>query len=80
MTTKTKTRRMTLSRLMQERGLGPQELAERAGVGRSSLWRWMHGRAEPRNFQAKQLAEALGVSVTSLLLAISASRREAASD
>lgn len=72
-----KTKTKTLNDLLLDRGLGPQEAAARAGVGRSSLWRWATGTAWPRNDQLAALAKALDVDTTTIVEALAGSRERA---
>ena len=43
-----------------------EELAERAGLSKPTLWKWETGRSEPRDRSLARLAEALGVSLRAL--------------
>jgi transcriptional regulator with XRE-family HTH domain len=67
-------RQDTLAALVAERGLGLQDLAERARVGRTSLWRWMTGESAPRIPQQRRLADALGIAVERVRAAVEAGR------
>jgi len=60
----------TLASLVAEKGIGLADLADRAKVGRTSLWRWLEGKARPRLPQQKRLADALGVPVERVRAAI----------
>ena len=48
-------------------GMTSEELAEAAGVHRVTLSRWENGHASPTLEQLRLMAEALGVSVHSLI-------------
>ncbi|GGO33540.1 helix-turn-helix domain-containing protein [Deinococcus humi] len=55
----------TLNQWRKERGLGVDELAERAGVGRS-IGSWLYGGKVPKLKASLALAGALGVEVTQI--------------
>lgn len=55
-------RNETLQDLIEARGLGLKATAQAARIGRTSLWRWLHGLAVPRHAQAAALGAALGVT------------------
>jgi len=73
----------TLSGRLAARGLAIGATAQRAGVDRITLWRWIHGRSVPRPPQARALARVLqrkGETLDELTLWIlSASQRAVAS-
>jgi transcriptional regulator with XRE-family HTH domain len=69
-----KTKNKTLAELMLESSMGPQELADRIGAGRTSVWRWMNGHSIPRNGQVKQVASALGIPESVVAAAITVAR------
>lgn len=53
--------------LMADRGMSYTELAERAGISRQMVSRYMHNESIPSLFVAVHLAEALGVTVDDLV-------------
>jgi transcriptional regulator with XRE-family HTH domain len=57
----------TLQRLREKAGLSQSELAEKAGVPVRSIQNWEQGHRQPRAPALLPLAQALGVSVESLL-------------
>ncbi len=59
-----------LKELRRRRVLTMEELAERAGVGRNTIWRLEHGvmGAQPRT--VRKLAKALGVEPEELIASI----------
>lgn len=59
------TEQKTLNQWRKERGLSVDELAQRAGVGRS-LGSWLYGGQVPKLKASLALAEALGVEVTQI--------------
>jgi len=63
----------TFQELLEQRGIGPSELAKSTGIGRSSIYRWSKGRAQPRIAQARKLSDRLLVTVKDLREAISRS-------
>jgi transcriptional regulator with XRE-family HTH domain len=63
-----------LAERMAAKGLGPLELSQVTGFGRSSVWRWMNGKALPQTAQIPGLAKALGVPVERAAAAVKASR------
>lgn len=56
-----------IRRLREERGWTQQELAYRAGVSTTTMWKTEAGRATPRLPVLEKFAEALGVDVRDLL-------------
>ncbi len=56
-----------LSRIMKERRLSIKELSEMSGVPTSTLHEWQNGRSPRDPVKAKQLAEALELSLDQLL-------------
>lgn len=58
-------------RLAAERGIALAHLADRAGIGRTTLWRLLdvneRGPSDPRLSTVNALAQALGVDVFDLL-------------
>lgn len=68
----------TLETLILNSGLGLQATAEKAMVGRTSLWRWCSGLVTLRNAQAAALARALGCSTDRVVAAAKASREQSA--
>lgn len=64
-------------RLRKEAGLTMAQLAERLGVSKPTIWAWEQGRARPVDARMSAIAEALGVSVQSLLFAPADSGAEA---
>ena len=67
----------SLADLLASSGMGLRQAAEAAGIGRSSLWRWIHGRARPQSPQVSALAATLGVRLDRLMAAVEVSRRKA---
>jgi transcriptional regulator with XRE-family HTH domain len=59
--------RKTIRELRNEKGWSQAELAHRAGVAPSS---WESGRYEPRASQLRELADALGVKMDDIELAV----------
>ena len=51
-----------LKLLLEERGMTQAELAERSGIGKSTIGEWIKGRTkEPTFSKSKRIADALGV-------------------
>lgn len=51
-----------LKQLLDERGMTQSELAERSGIGKSTIGEWIKGRTnEPTFSKSKRIADALGV-------------------
>jgi transcriptional regulator with XRE-family HTH domain len=59
--------RVNLDRLMRDRSIFSREIAELAGVTQFSVSRWRTGRGYPLPERLEKIAEALGVSVETLL-------------
>lgn len=62
-------RNESLEDLIDADGDDLQAIAERARIGRTSLWRWINGVAFPRHAQAAALALALGVKAERVIAA-----------
>jgi transcriptional regulator with XRE-family HTH domain len=56
-----------LRRIREQRGLSQQQLADRAGVVKSTIYEAEAGRHIPRIQTLEKLADALGVSIVDLL-------------
>lgn len=51
---------MRLRSLLDEKGLTPQELADKSSVSKSSISLYLHGYNEPKSKNAKKMADILG--------------------
>lgn len=58
---------MTFKELMKKKGYTQTELAERLGVTQSTVSYWATGLNQPRTKQLQAIAQALGVSVSTLV-------------
>ena len=58
----------TLRWRMEDLGLSRKQLAERVGVSQAAVALWVNMKTTPRAVVIPKLAEALGVSVTELLV------------
>lgn len=64
----------TIRRLREERSIAQEELAHRAGISTGSLSRIERGLASPAWTTVGRIAEALGVSVAELAVAVERDR------
>lgn len=58
---------MTFKELMKKKGYTQTELAERIGVKQPTISGWVQGLNQPRTKQLPVIAQALGVSVSTLV-------------
>lgn len=52
---------MRLRKALEDKGISPQELANKSGVSKSSISLYLNGYNEPRTRNAKKMADVLGV-------------------
>ena len=58
---------MTFKELMKRKGYTQTELAEKLGVKQATISGWQNGLRMPRTKQLQVIAQALGVSVSTLV-------------
>ena len=58
---------MTFKELIKRKGYTQEQLAEKLGVDQSTISGWQNGIRTPRTKQLPLIAQALGVSVSTLL-------------
>lgn len=56
-----------IKNIMEEKGVSQKELAEKSGIAKSSVSRYLSGSREPRIDVLKNFAEALSIDVNLLL-------------
>ena len=56
-----------LKKLREKAGLSVDELAEKSGISRTTLFNWESATNEPKLGQLPQVAESLGVTVRTLI-------------
>ncbi len=54
-------KRETLRELLDRLALHPDDVAEEAGISRSTLYKWLKGDSAPKPWRRADLAKALGV-------------------
>ena len=63
----------TVETLLLRAGVGPLAASEAAGIGRSTLWRWMSGVSSPRIAQLAALAQWLDLPPETVASAVARS-------
>ena len=70
----TKRETLTVADLLAASDKRPEDIADEAGVGRSTIYRWIAGESVPPNTRAAGIARALGLHVNYVRKAIANSQ------